>query len=47
MKSVKEGKTTTFVQELSMTERIEETARLMSGDEINSAALENAKALMN
>ena len=47
MKSVKEGKTTTFVQELSMTERIEETARLMSGDEINSAALENAQALMN
>ena len=30
-----------------MTERIEETARLMSGDEINAAALENAKALMN
>jgi len=47
MKAVKDGKTTTFVQELSMNERIEETARLMSGDEINSAALENAKALMN
>lgn len=47
MKAVKDGKTTTFVQELSMNERIEETARLMSGDEINTAALENAKALMN
>jgi len=47
MKAVKDGKTTTFVQELSLNERIEETARLMSGDEINTAALENAKALMN
>jgi DNA repair ATPase RecN len=25
---------------------VEETARLMSGDEISNAALENAKALM-
>ncbi|MEJ6616055.1 MAG: AAA family ATPase [Crocinitomicaceae bacterium] len=47
MKAVKDGKTKTFVQELSMNERIEETARLMSGDEINAAALDNAKALMN
>lgn len=47
IKQVVEGKTKTFVQELSLEERIEETARLMSGDEINSAALENAKALMN
>lgn len=46
LKKVQDGKTKTFVQELSLNERIEETARLMSGDEINSAALENAKALM-
>lgn len=46
-KSNIDGKTQSFVYELTMEERIEETARLMSGDEINSAALENAKALMS
>jgi DNA repair protein RecN (Recombination protein N) len=46
LKQVQDGKTKTFVKELNLEERIEETARLMSGDEINSAALENAKALM-
>lgn len=46
LKEVQNGKTKTFVRELSLEERIEETARLMSGDEINEAALENAKALM-
>lgn len=45
-KSVVDGKTTSSVVELNHNERIEETARLMSGDEINQAALENAKALM-
>lgn len=39
--------TTTEVLKLSNQERIEEIARLMSGDNINKAALENAKALMN
>jgi DNA repair protein RecN (Recombination protein N) len=39
--------TTTEVLTLKGTERIEEIARLMSGDNINKAALENAKALMN
>ena len=39
--------TTTEVLTLSFNERIEEIARLMSGDNINQAALENAKALMN
>jgi DNA repair protein RecN (Recombination protein N) len=39
--------TTTEVLKLSKQERIEEIARLMSGDNINKAALENAKALMN
>ncbi len=39
--------TTTQVLKLSEKERIEEIARLMSGDNINKAALENAKALMN
>ena len=39
--------TTTEVLTLTYNERIEEIARLMSGDNINQAALENAKALMN
>lgn len=46
VKRVDGDKTKTFVQELTSAERIEETARLMSGDEINAAALDNAKALM-
>ena len=46
VKRVEADKTKTFVQELSEIERIEETARLMSGDEINAAALDNARALM-
>jgi len=39
--------TTTAVFKLTEKERVEEVARLMSGDNINEAALENAKALMN
>lgn len=39
--------TRTFIQELDDKERLLETARLMSGDEINDAALENARALMS
>ncbi len=38
--------TRTFIQELDENERLLETARLMSGDQINDAALENARALM-
>lgn len=45
-KTLVNGKTKSEVVELSMEERIEETARLMSGDVINEAALENARALM-
>lgn len=41
------GRTKSFVSQLNQEERIEETARLMSGDKINDAALENAKALMS
>jgi DNA repair protein RecN (Recombination protein N) len=37
----------TEVVALNTEQRIEEIARLMSGDNINTAALENAKALMN
>ena len=37
----------TEVVALNTEQRIEEIARLMSGDNINKAALENAKALMN
>jgi DNA repair protein RecN (Recombination protein N) len=47
MKSQDDQRTRTFVQPLSSAERIEEIARLMSGEEINAAALENAKALMS
>ena len=39
--------TQSSVIELDMDALIEETARLMSGDEINEAALANAKALMS
>lgn len=46
IKDIEEGETKTIVQELTGDERIEETARLMSGDEINVSALDNARALM-
>ena len=46
LKQVSGGTTLSSVVELNNLERIEETARLMSGDIINKAALENAKALM-
>ena len=46
-KNVLNEQTVTSVIELNTNERIEETARLMSGDKINNAALENAKALMD
>ena len=41
------GSTLTEVIELNQKERIQEIARLMSGENINEAALQNAKALMN
>ncbi len=46
-KEVINGVTRTFIQELDDKERLLETARLMSGDQINEAALENARALMS
>lgn len=46
-KAVKDGRTQSSVIELFAEERVEETARLMSGDVINEAALENARALMS
>ncbi|GAB5418619.1 MAG: DNA repair protein RecN [Crocinitomicaceae bacterium] len=45
-KEVVKDVTRTFIQELDENERLLETARLMSGDQINEAALENARALM-
>lgn len=45
-KKVIDGKTNTFVFELNAQQRIEEIARLMSGDQINEAAKQNAIALM-
>lgn len=46
-KNLTDGRTLSRVTELTQQERVEETARLMSGDVINEAALENARALMN
>lgn len=46
-KEVIKNVTRTFIQELDDKERLLETARLMSGDQINDAALENARALMS
>lgn len=46
-KSVESGVTTTKVTELDEESRVEEVARLMSGDEINEAAILNAKSLMS
>lgn len=45
-KTVVDGVSTTSVVELTPDQRVEETARLMSGDTISAAALENAKSLM-
>ena len=46
-KAIVNNLTRTNVRALSDVERVEEIARLMSGEEINEAALLNAKALMN
>lgn len=46
LKFTEEGNTKTVVKKLDHNERVEEIARLMSGDVINEAAMENAKALM-
>ena len=46
LKEIVDGQTKSSVVLLDDNQRIEETARLMSGDQINDAALENAKALM-
>ena len=46
-KSIIDGRTKSSVVQLDLNSRIEETARLMSGDEINEAALANARALMS
>ena len=46
-KYLTDNRTQTNVRVLNQDERIEEIARLMSGEEINEAALMNAKALMN
>lgn len=42
-----EGRTQSQLRILTQEERVEEIARLMSGEKINSAALENAQNLMN
>lgn len=47
IKSVENGVTNSWVVDLNPNERVEEVARLMSGDQISEAAKENAKSLMN
>lgn len=46
-KNNQNGNTLTRVAVLDDSQRVEEIARLMSGENINEAALENARALMN
>jgi DNA repair protein RecN (Recombination protein N) len=46
-KSARQGQTITEVIALNENERVEEIARLMSGENINEAAILNARALMN
>lgn len=46
-KSIVSGRTISTVQKLNEQERIEEIARLMSGELISPAAIENARSLMN
>lgn len=46
-KEIIDNRTITRVNTLNANERIEEIARLMSGEHITSAAIETAKALMN
>lgn len=46
-KTAKENSVETFIRQLSTEQRIEEIARLMSGETINEAAISNAKALMS
>jgi DNA repair protein RecN (Recombination protein N) len=41
-----EGKTQTKIRQLSPTDRVNEIAKMLSGERISNAALENAKALM-
>jgi len=43
----KSGRTLSSLKQLSKEERVEEIARLMSGEDINEAALINAKSLMD
>lgn len=45
-KTTNDNLTLTTIQQLNENERIEEIARLMSGETINEAAISNAKALM-
>lgn len=46
MKEVKNGRTETDIQTLDMDERVEEVARMLSGDKLLPEAVNNAKALL-
>ncbi len=46
-KEVKKGLTRTYVKKLGNDERINEIARMLSGEELSAAALENAKDLLS
>jgi DNA repair protein RecN (Recombination protein N) len=45
-KEIKDDQTKTFVQKLSKEERITEIAKMLSGEELSSASIENAKSLL-
>ena len=46
VKEVKGSRTETNIQTLTMDERIEEVARMLSGDKLLPEAMNNAKALL-
>ncbi|MBL7924648.1 MAG: DNA repair protein RecN [Bacteroidia bacterium] len=46
-KEVKKGTTRSFLRKLTEAERINEIARMLSGEELTTAALENARELLN
>ncbi len=46
-KEVKKGQTRSFLKKLEEQERIQEIARMLSGEELSEAALENAKDLLS
>jgi len=46
-KEIKSGKTNTLIKQLSIEERVNELAKLLSGRKITITAIKNAKELLN